>query len=88
MSKQMGIRPSDLYQIEDEVVAWSFDRSVYTFGNALESKLQKVSRDAKGQQEAERRVLREADRWLSSADDPSEKRRGHFADPMDLMSKR
>lgn len=87
MAKQLGIRPSELYGIDDEVTAWSFDRAVLTFGNALESKLQIVARSAKKQKEAERRVQRELDKWLSSADSQASKAR-RFADPMDLIRRR
>lgn len=87
MAKQLGIRPSELYEIDEEVTAWSFDRAVLTFGNALESKLQILARSAKKQKEAERKVDRELTKWLSSADDPNTKVR-RFADPMDVLRSR
>lgn len=86
MAKQLGIRPSELYEIDEEVTAWSFDRAVLTFGNALESKLQIVARNSKRQKEAERKVERELQKWLSSADSKTTRRR--FADPMDLIGAR
>lgn len=86
MAKQLGTRPSDLYGIEEEVTAWSFDRAVLTFGNALESKLQIVARSSKRQKEAERKVERELQKWLSSADDKTKTKR-RFADPMDLIKR-
>lgn len=86
MAKQLGIRPSDLYEVDEEVAAWSFDRAVLTFGNALESKLQLIARNAKRQKEAERKIDRELQKWLSSADPKTTRRR--FADPMDLIGRR
>ena len=86
MAKQLGVRPSDLYEIDEEVAAWSFDRAVLTFGNALESKLQTIARNAKKQKEAERKIQRELDKWLASADVKEMKKR--FADPMDLIRPR
>lgn len=83
MSKQLRLRPSDLLKLEDEVEAWTFDRAVLTFGNALESKLQLIARRAKKQKEADRKVAAELAKWLSSADGPSAK--GRFRDPMSRM---
>ena len=59
-----------------------------TFGNALESKLQLISRGAKKQKDAERKVQRELDKWMRSGDDPEQKVKGRFRDPMDMMHKR
>lgn len=84
------VRPSQLYKLdeEDEVTCWSFDRAVQTFGNALESKLQKVARDSKKQAEADRKVTRELDKWLSSADPKDQNVKGRYRDPMALMNKK
>jgi len=79
------MRPADVYHIDEEVVAWSFDRAVLTFGNALESKLQLLARNAKKQSEADTKIQREMDRWLSSADDPNVRTKGRFADPAGMI---
>ena len=55
-----------------------------TFGNALENKLQIIARGAKKQKEADQKVQRELQKWLTSADDPA-KVRGRFRDPMSRM---
>lgn len=86
MAKQLRKPPSELFHLEDEVEAWSFDRAVLTFGNALENKLQLVARGAKKQKEADVRVKRELNKWLSSAD-PAGKARGRFRDPMSRFGK-
>jgi len=85
----MRIRPSSLYGIDEELTAWSFDRAVQTFGNALESKLQLTARSAKKQKEAERRVDRELSKWLTSADGPeTSASKGRYADPALAMRPR
>jgi hypothetical protein len=86
MAKQLRVRPSDLYGIDEELTAWCFDRAVLTFGNALESKLQIIARNSKKQKEADNKVQRELDKWLASADPKTDTRR--FADPMDIIRAR
>lgn len=85
MAKQLQRRPSELYEIEDGVTAWSFDRAVLAFGNALESKLHQISRDTKTNKEAERKVQQEMDKWLRSGDDPNVKVKGRYRDPISSM---
>jgi len=87
MANQLRIRPSDLYQLDDEVEAWCFDRAVLTFGNALSNKLQLVSRAAKKQKEADQKIARELNRWLTCMDDPTQIR-GRFRDPMSAIRQR
>jgi len=87
MAKQMGIRPSSLYNIEGELEQWCFDRAVQTFGNALESKLQLIAKASKNQKSADRKVNQEADKWLSSADAPG-KTTGRFADPASALKRK
>lgn len=71
--------------MDDELVAFCFDRAVLTFGNALENKLQEVAKNSKKQKEAERRTAIMFQKWISSGD--SKTARGRFADPMDLLKK-
>lgn len=87
MSKFLNKAPSDILRIDDEVEAWSFDRAVLTFGTALENKLQLVARNAKKQKEADQKVARELQRWLSCMDDPT-KVKGRFRDPAVSMKMR
>lgn len=84
MANQLRVRPSDLFGLDDEVEAWSFDRAVLTFGNALTNKLQLVARDAKKQKEADGKVYRELQKWLTCMDDPTQVR-GRFRDPASAM---
>lgn len=80
MGKQLRTRPSEIYGIEDELTAWSFDRAVQTFGQALENQLQKVSEKSKNKTSGQRKAQQELDKWLSSADIAPAK--GRFRDPM------
>ncbi|WNT45022.1 tail assembly chaperone [Microbacterium phage PhunaPhoke] len=78
--KQLRTRPSELYGVDDELTAWSFDRAVQTFGTALENRLHEVTRKQKNQAAANRKAHQELDKWLTSADTKAVK--GRFRDPM------
>lgn len=81
MSKQMGLPPSAIYRITDELTAWSFDRAVITFGISLQNEIRKIQDKAKKKADAERKITMLMDRWLSSADGDAVPK-GRFADPM------
>jgi hypothetical protein len=78
----MRTRPSDIYAIEDDFVAYCFDRAVQTFGVALENRLQEVSSRSKNKKTSEQKVAMELNRWLTS-DSPNSK--GRFRDPMSMI---
>ncbi|QPX61871.1 tail assembly chaperone [Microbacterium phage DannyDe] len=78
--KQLRTRPSELYGVDDELTAWSFDRAVQTFGTALENRLHEVTRKQKNQAAANRKAHQELDKWLASADTKAVP--GRFRDPM------
>jgi len=80
MGKSLQARPSEIYNIDDELTAWCFDRAIQTFGGALESRLQEVAEKAKNRKAAKVKVNQELDRWLSSAD--TKAATGRFRDPM------
>lgn len=80
MGKQMGLPPSDVYGIDDELTAWCFNRAVQTFGNALENALHEVSKKAKPKQ-AEQAVQNKLNKWLSSADPQEVRDKTQFRDP-------
>lgn len=77
LSKTYSCRPSEVYHIHDEVVAFCFDRAVSTFGTALESALEEATRDAKTRAEAQRKATMVLNRWL---DIPAQ-----FADPAKML---
>lgn len=78
LSKQMGIRPSELLAVDDDYVAYCLDRAVQTFGNALENRLHEISSKAKNKKTSEQKMAIELDRWLNS-DSPNAP--GRFRDP-------
>lgn len=80
LAKQLKSRPSEIYGIDDELTAWSFDRAVQTFGGALENRLREVTKKTKTQAAADRKAHAELDKWLSSADTKAVP--GRFRDPM------
>ena len=71
----MGIRPSEVYFIEDQLAAFCFDRAVTMFGLEVDAALKKVVRGAKNDKEAEAKSAREFAKWVR---DPSTPR---FKDP-------
>lgn len=83
MGKAHRVRPSVIYAIDDELVAWSFDRAVTTFGSALENKLHQVTEKSKNRTSGQRKAQQELDKWLSSADTKAAP--GRFRDPMKMM---
>lgn len=42
LAKQMGVRPSELYDVDDPLARYCFDRAVITFGSVLEGEISKV----------------------------------------------
>lgn len=73
----MGVRPSDVYFIHDELAAWCFDRAVTYFGQSVEADMHEAAERAKtgGQMAAQRRLAI----WLH--DDPNTIPKGIFRDP-------
>lgn len=73
MSRAMRCRPSEVYKMTDEFVAYAFDSAVTRWGMAFESAITEATngaRDADKAEAARQRVIR---RWL-----PSERK---YADP-------
>jgi hypothetical protein len=73
MSRAMRCRPSEVYKMTDEFVAYAFDSAVTRWGMAFDSALAEAANSAKNPdkaQVAQERVIR---RWL-----PSERK---YADP-------
>jgi hypothetical protein len=82
MGKQLRTRPSEVYGVTDEIAAWSFDRAVQTFGNALENRLREIADDAKNKKSAQMKIEREVDKWLNSDLPEGVIPKGRFKDPM------
>lgn len=83
LGKSLKTRPSEIYGIDDELVAWSFDRAVTTFGSALENKLHQVTEKTKNRTSGQRKAQQELDKWLASAD--TKDAPGRFRDPMKMI---
>jgi hypothetical protein len=73
----MGIRPSELYGVHDEWLAFCFDRAVVVFGGALRDELESVESKTKEQGEHKRMLI--LAKWLGE--------KPKFADPADRMKK-
>lgn len=87
LAKQLKTRPSEVYAIEDEVVAWSFDRAVQIFGTNLDAAITEATDKTKTKKAAQAKAQQVLDRWLDSGDTkaPSTRR---FRDPAAGMKSR
>lgn len=73
MSRAMRCRPSEVYRMSDEFVAYAFDSAVTRWGTAFEGAMAEAANKAKDADAAERAQQRIIRRWL-----PSERK---YADP-------
>jgi hypothetical protein len=74
----MGIRPSELYGIRDEWMAFCFDRAVITFGNSLKHELENAGdKPDKKSREIQRKREAILSKWLRLP--------RKFADPAKMM---
>jgi hypothetical protein len=64
MAKTYKTRPSNLYDIQDPVAAWSFDRAVFLFGSTLEREIETAGAGAKNPRQANVRRQRVLAKWL------------------------
>jgi hypothetical protein len=85
----MGIRPSDLYDIEDPLTAYCFDNAVQLFGISLENALSEIDSKANSSNKkgagktAQRKKKMELQKWLYS-DSPEGAPAGQFRDPAQM----
>lgn len=81
LAEELGIPPHEVYRLDkdDELLCYSFDHAVLTFANALKERIRVVTKDAKNEKAAERKMHSEMMKWLSS-DDPAAVK-GRFRDP-------
>lgn len=70
----MGVRPSDLYEVDDPVAAYCFDKAVYHFGSELRAELENVQ--GKTDKEIQRKRDQILQRWV-----PGTGNRQRFRDP-------
>lgn len=79
LSKSMGIRPSEVYSIEDRLAAYCFDRAVTMWGLHVEQAVRQKVEAAKTRQAAVMVAQRTMDRFLYS--DAPNSAPGRFRDP-------
>lgn len=89
MAKQLGTRPSELYDLEDPLTAYCFDNAVQLFGISLENKLAEIDNKASSSNKkgagkaAQRKKTMELQKWLYS-DSPEGAPAGQFRDPAQM----
>lgn len=86
MSRTYRTRPSELYGITDDFRAWSFDRAVAHFGQAVEDEMEQASRTAKDQKGAQRKAELVLERWLRDPT-PASQQVKRFRDPAEAFRK-
>lgn len=64
LAKQLRSKPSEIYNVRDELAAFCFDRAVTTFGLAVENDIHEGTQDAKDQADGTRKASMILDRWL------------------------
>jgi hypothetical protein len=82
LGRDMSTRPSTIYEVEDPLVAWCFDRSVEVFGRSMEDAIRKSAEGAKNEKAGNMAAQRTAQKWLASADPEHVRIRGRFRDPL------
>lgn len=70
----MGVRPSQLYEVDDPVAAYCFDKAVNHFGSELKAELENVQ--GKTDKEIQRKRAGVLARWV-----PGSANRQRFRDP-------
>jgi hypothetical protein len=73
MSRALHCRPSEVYRMSDDFVAYAFDSAVTRWGMAFEAALSDAANGAKTPEAAEKARQRTIRRWI-----PSERK---YADP-------
>lgn len=80
--------PSELYRIDDDLSAYFFNRAIATFGLAVEAEIEKATRTAKSDKEAQNKARLILHKWLSSPEDLQPKSSPQkFRDPMERFKK-
>lgn len=78
MSQLMGVRPSEVIFLKDELAAWCFDRAVLSFAKHIEDAVEARTQKAKNRASAQRAAQLIMNKYLyaDGADVP-----GRFRDP-------
>uniref|UniRef100_A0AAU6R653 Tail assembly chaperone protein n=1 Tax=Micrococcus phage Kurnik TaxID=3092208 RepID=A0AAU6R653_9CAUD len=78
MAQKMGVRPSEVLHLKDELAAWCFDRAVLTFANHVEAAVEAKQKNARNRAAAQRAGQLVLNKYLY-ADNPQAP--GRFRDP-------
>ncbi len=78
LAKTWSTRPSEIYGIKDAVAAYYFDQAVTLFGQSLENAIHNATKDAKNDNEAERKANLVMDRWVRQKENAGPQR---YKDP-------
>ncbi len=78
-SQKMRCRPSDLLRLSDGVLAYYFDRAVWTFGSAIQSEMDEAERKSKSSKSLPARQRMILNKWVPPPGGATAK--GRFKDP-------
>ncbi len=83
LSQKLGIRPSELYEVDDGFPAFCFDRAVTMYGTKLEEAMRSAAKGAKTDKGAQGKAEQTFRKWIAVG---SEEKVGMFRDPMKGMT--
>lgn len=66
MSQKMGVRPSDLFDIDHPLHRFFFDRAVVSFGTAFDADIEEAGHKTKTRGQAKQAVARRVAVWLGT----------------------
>lgn len=69
MAGKFRCRPSELYDIDDPLVAFYFDKAVFTFGTRLEGAMQKARDKAKNSKAGDAAAQRVWQKWMADSEE-------------------
>lgn len=78
MSQAMGVRPSEVIFIRDELAAWSFDRAAFFFAQTIEEAVKARTKRVKNEASAQRAAQLVLNKYLYADDKQAP---GRFRDP-------
>lgn len=87
MSKKYHRTPAELYFIQDEFLAWSFNRAVFMFGSEMEADLDASEKGAKTATAVQKKRQMCFDKWMRTGLDEETAPPRKFADPAARMKK-
>lgn len=70
MTRTWKTRPSEFYNIRDEIAAYYFDRAIGLWGLAYEADTTRASSDAKSTSDARRAIRLAHQRWMDDSEHP------------------